>query len=322
MVLASFVADSHALGAHWIYDMDEIASRFGRVEQLLPAAPGSYHNGRARGEFTHYGDQTLILLRHLASSRGFDADAFSASWRAAMSGYSGYIDHATKTTLENLDRGVPAAEAGSPSKDLSAAARIAPLAYLYRDDASLLADQCEAQARLTHNDELVALTARTLGTVLWNALNGKTPSAALEACALTNSGGGKPPAGADADPRSGTAKTQVAEMIRAGLSSTSLSTREAAERFGQGCGVSSALPLAVHMVAKYEGSLHDALIENVAAGGDSAARGMVVGMILGAFHGRDAIPDGWLSELRAYTEISTLLEDLEAAHQRAEAVGD
>jgi hypothetical protein len=35
MVLASFAADSLALGAHWIYDTAEIDRRFGRVDRLL-----------------------------------------------------------------------------------------------------------------------------------------------------------------------------------------------------------------------------------------------------------------------------------------------
>ena len=35
MVLASFVADSLALGVHWIYDTKSILKNFGRVESLL-----------------------------------------------------------------------------------------------------------------------------------------------------------------------------------------------------------------------------------------------------------------------------------------------
>ena len=52
--------------------------------------------------------------------------------------------------------------------------------------------------------------------------------------------------------------------------------------FGQMCGIAAALPGAIHLVLTYPEDLGTALSENVMAGGDSAARGMAVGMILGA----------------------------------------
>ena len=41
-----------------------------------------------------------------------------------------------------------------------------------------------------------------------------------------------------------------------------------------------------------------ALIENTNAGGDNAARGLALGMVLGAMHGRSRIPKRWLRGLR------------------------
>lgn len=303
MVLASFAADSHALGAHWIYDIDEIAARYGRVERLLPPPPDSVHAGRAKGAFTHYGDQTLLLLRHLAASKRFDPAGFITDWREAMRSYDGYTDKATKETLANLDAGREALSAGSSSSDLSAAGRIAPVAYLYRDDRDELIEVARTQARQTHASSQVVASAGLLARVLWNVLNGKTPSAALKSAV-------------EADPDS-----EIAALVSAGLASKGEKTRAAALAFGQHCGTQAALPLSVHLIAKYEGSLKNALVENVAAGGDSAARGMVVGMTLGAFHGRDAIPDEWIEEMRAYREITALLEDLEAILQRSENQG-
>lgn len=303
MVLASFAADSHALGAHWIYDTNEIASRYGRVERLLPPPPDSLHAGRPAGAFTHYGDQTLLLLRHLASRKSLDITALSAQWRAFMQRYDGYLDHATNGTLSNLAAGKPAAEAGSTSNDLGGAARIAPLAYRYRDELEALEQAARAQTAMTHASPLVVDTAGALARVLWIVLNGKTPSAAIRAVIET-----RPDA-------------EVSALLRRGLESTAERTVDAAQRLGQDGSVEAALPLAIHLVATYEGSLANALVENVAAGGDSAARGMVVGMVLGAFHGRDAIPDDWIEGMRAYREISTLLEDLEAVLQRSGAAG-
>jgi ADP-ribosylglycohydrolase len=53
--------------------------------------------------------------------------------------------------------------------------------------------------------------------------------------------------------------------------------------------------------------LKTALIENVMAGGDSAARGMAVGMILGAHLGKEAIPDDWLRDMKSSNRIVELL---------------
>jgi len=47
MVLASFVADSLALGAHWIYDTALIEKQFGRVDNLMKPRSQSYHEGGA-----------------------------------------------------------------------------------------------------------------------------------------------------------------------------------------------------------------------------------------------------------------------------------
>jgi ADP-ribosylglycohydrolase len=68
----------------------------------------------------------------------------------------------------------------------------------------------------------------------------------------------------------------------------------------------------VHLIARYENDLEPALIENVMAGGDSAARGMAVGMVLGAHLGRDAIPERWLSEMKTTGRIEALLQEIDS----------
>jgi ADP-ribosylglycohydrolase len=43
------------------------------------------------------------------------------------------------------------------------------------------------------------------------------------------------------------------------------------------------------------------------AGGDSAARGLVVGMILGAYQGMDGIDENWIEEMRERQTIEHCL---------------
>jgi len=73
------------------------------------------------------------------------------------------------------------------------------------------------------------------------------------------------------------------------------------------CEIEAAFPCVVHLIARYEENLSQALIQNAMAGGDSAGRGLVTGMILGAHLGLGAIPARWLTELKAYDRIVELM---------------
>jgi ADP-ribosylglycohydrolase len=290
MVLGSFVGDSLALGAHWIYDADEIERTLGRIDKLLKPQPGSYHPTKEAGEFTHYGDQTLVLLESVAEAGRFDLDHFAGKWRSLFSDYRGYFDHATKDTLKNFSAGAAPKDAGSRSEDLSAAARVAPLAYRYRDDVEALAAAARTQAAMTHNNPVIVECAEIFSRIVHAVLNGSAPESAivqkLERMDPTDA---------------------LAGAIRDGLESLSSPSIEAILNFGQNCDVRSALPSVVHLVAKHQNDLREALIENVMAGGDSAARGMAVGTILGAHLGMDGIPDAWLNGLKARDRIEALL---------------
>ena len=292
MVLASFVADSHALGAHGLYDQNEIARRFGTIEQLLSPPPDSPFAAVPRGGFTRDGAQSLALLRSLVHTGAFDPDAFAESWRETSAGHDAY-------------RNVPHGSAGDAAgSDLAPVARVAAIAYRYRDDLEQLVTTSRAQCAATQPDRLSIDTAEYVARVLWHILNGRTPTASLRSVA-------------DAD-----APAQIGALVTAGFDSMESPTPSTALRFGQGRSIAEALPFCVHIVGKHEGSLKGALVDNLSAGGESAGRAAVIGMILGCFHGRDAIPDDWLEDLAAYREISGLLEDLEARVHRPAAAAD
>jgi ADP-ribosylglycohydrolase len=293
MVLTSFAADALAVGAHWVYDTGQIDVRFGRVTDFLKPSPPTYHPTKSRGELTHYGDQTLVLLRSVSECGGFDEKHFGRCWREFFRTYSGYFDGATKQTLKNLEAGKTGAEAASASDDLAGAARIAPLVYRYRDEPDRLADSARRQTALTHNSPGVLAGADFFSRVACRVLQGVRPAAAMEQVA---------------------AETALGEPIKgwvgAGLESASEDTRSAVRRFGQMCEIASAFPATVHLIGKYEDRLEQGLIENVMAGGDSAGRGLLAGMVLGAWGGHSAIPERWRSGLAAAEEINRLLASI------------
>jgi ADP-ribosylglycohydrolase len=289
MVFASFAADALALGAHWIYDTRQIEARFGRVTDFLQPAAPTYHPAKSRGEFTHYGDQTLVLLRSVAACNGFDEAHFGGSWQEFFRSYGGYFDSATKQTLQNLAAGRTGAEAASSSDDLAGAARIGPLVYRYRDEPERLADCSRRQTALTHRSPEVIAAADFFSRVTGRVLRGERPFDALRRAADADGGG------------------TLAKWVEAGIASASVDTRSAMRGFGQMCAIAAAFPATVHLIAKYEDRLEEGLVENVMAGGDSAGRGLLAGLVLGAWGGFPAIPQRWRTGLAAADEIDRLL---------------
>lgn len=294
MVLASFLGDSLALGVHWIYDTEQIDRQAGRITDLRPPLEGSYHQTKKKGEFTHYGDQSLLLLRHLVHQGGrFSLPEFSRQWREFFADYRGYIDRATKATLQNLELGRTPDTIGSSSTDLGGAARIAPLVYCYREDLEGLLTAVRAQTALTHNGPGAVDGAVFLAHSCYAILHGAPPRQAFDE-ALTN----------------GIGDIDLDLRLRRCLDQSGVSIRQAVKDFGQACSMSTALPGAVYTVLHSPDDLENALIETAMAGGDSAARGMVVGMLLGARLGIEAIPDRWLKDLAACQEIRAALNGL------------
>ncbi len=293
MAMASLIADSLALGVHWIYDVDLIANEFGRVEELLKPTSDSYHPSKDKGEFTHYGDQAFVLLESLAAKRGFDGADFSNRWRTLFQDYAGYYDHATKDTLENLSRGLNFEEAGSSSGDLAGATRIAPLVYYYRSDLDKLLEAVELQTKMTHNNPGVLQCADFLSRVSWMVLEGQPPAFAIEKVAdrLSN-------------------ESPLSDWVSKGLESKDNDSVETIAGFGQTCNHADAFSGVIHLIVKYESDLKEALIQSVMAGGDSAARGMAVGLVLGAHLGMENIPAHWVSGLKKFSQIQGLLDCL------------
>lgn len=293
LMLGSLLGDAYSLGAHWIYDTDRIDELYGTPEGLTSPLPDSFHPGKTAGDQSPYGDQILILMESLLQCRTFDQGDFTARWKKTMTEYPGYQDHATKVTLQNLSRKNPPVPSGSTSTDLSAASRIAPLAVLYHEDLPSLVDAARAQSAVTHNSPGVLEAADFFARVLYRVLGGEHPTLAMHQVISQ-----------------GLYSKQTTDYINAGLNHTTASTRQAVADFGQACGISGALPSTVYIIKKHEGSFLHALEQNLLAGGDSCARGLAIGMILGAFHGASALPDSWLSQLKAKDEVVHFLDSV------------
>ncbi len=292
-VMASFVADALSLGVHWVYDISEIENTYGRIETMVTPELAPYHKPKQKGAFTHYGDQMMVLLESVNRVSGFDPEHFGKVWQKLFQSYDGYVDHATNETLDNFKSGKTPETSGSLSLDLGGAARMAPLVLCFGEDVDALVEAASIQTTMTHNNRQVIECAELFARTSILVLQGLSPLSAL---------------GKSLDAMPGA--FELHQMVNAGIKSRTEDTRQTIGKFGQMCSVPAALPSTVHLIAKYENNLTEALIENIMAGGDSSARGMLAGLIIGSYQGIDSIPDSWLTDLTAYERILGLMNGI------------
>ncbi|BCU76661.1 ADP-ribosylglycohydrolase family protein [Luteolibacter sp. LG18] len=284
LVLPAFFGDALALGAHWIYDDAEIAEAFPDGIRDYEDPRSDYHPGKQAGDFTHYGDQTLVLLESLDRHRGFDAAAWRKDWLTYWRGKpNSYLDGATRRTLENSAAGL---DRPSESHDLGGAARAAALFALNfsNDDEAVAA--ARAQTHLTHGDPRVPAVAEFITLATRRVLEGASFAHAFESAATE----GMPDLAAAHEAAQGSDE----DLTNLGLS----------------CDVAKAFPLMVALALKHESDPVAALRENARLGGDSAARGIPLGLLMGAKHGLAAFPSVWSGKLTKFDRISSVLDRL------------
>jgi ADP-ribosylglycohydrolase len=214
-------------------------------------------------------------------------------WRELFKNYNGYYDQATKATLENFSLGKKPKDIGSPSNDLAGASRVAPLVFCYREDLNTLVEAARAQTRMTHNNPQVIDSAEFFARVSWMVLRGTSPVPAMEEVS-----------------NQVFEKSSLSRWVKDGIESRGMESVSTITRFGQSCHVEAVFAGVVHLIARYENNLEEALIQAVIAGGDSAARGMVVGMVLGAHLGGESLPEQWVSGLQREGAILDLLDKI------------
>ncbi|RME74165.1 MAG: ADP-ribosylglycohydrolase family protein [Planctomycetota bacterium] len=290
-IWAAFVGDALCLGTHWIYDLDERARLFPQPHGFEHPQPGHYHAARQPGQQTHYGDAALLLLETIAKQGRFDPAVFTERFRAVFSRYDGYIDHATRETLANLERGLD--PPGADDAQMATVTRLAPLVVAHLEDPALL-EHLERLTRVTQNRDDAVAYARAAAIVLRELLRGSEIEPALEAA------------------RRDALETApyVAQAIEAARARREQDVRDATLHFGQACPLAQSFPATVHALLRHGDDLPRALIETLRAGGDNAGRAALLGAWLGAHLGVEAVPRAWTDRLAAHDRIAAALQRL------------
>ncbi len=311
----------------------------------------NYHPGKVAGDLTDAGDVSIMLLEHLAASHGeYSFDGFAAHWldrikrgygscnfQTAVEGVCppgttpGYLSGATKRTLAALDR-EPSAK-GERRKNLAAAVnclqpatRFVPLLYVI-DNEDALAAAAVSAVYVTHNNRDPVKAADFLARALFRRVRGEDLVAALEGAAATTGDAliSKWLRSAQAkvkeanDPASDLSKERFVDDIAI----TSMARlwdvgRSEPIRVGKASPTEGALPGALYIALRYEHSLEEALIANAGVGGDSAARGFLIGALLGSGAGAGegkatSVPARWSNSLNEKARVASLWASLEAA---------
>ena len=170
-----------------------------------------------------------------------------------------YKDHATKSFLRGE---------GGHSTELAGASR-SPAVLAFASSLEEALELSERQVRVTHNGDVAEAAAR-LTRLCFFHLSGET----------------------NAEERvfAGTPELKQAMDV------LPLDPVPAIAKLGQSCSLSSALPSVLYFLLRAK-DIRETLIDNVMVGGDSAARGLILGSLLVAKFGFDAVPKDWLTDL-------------------------
>ena len=283
LLFGSYCADALSLGVHWIYDANELAQKHGRITHYKAPGTDSYHPHKQAGDQGHVGDQALCLLNFLLKEKIWDPSGFMDDWLGMWPDYNDYVDGATKTTLANIQNQTDKTQGGSDSVEIAGPARIAPLiVFLSNSSENKVVKAAVEQTMLTHRSKEAEESAIFLAKAGYRLMHGANLLDTLNE----------------------TAPAWAREKADGVLSENSV---DAISKLGPACSISSALPSVLYLALKYEDDIESALIENAMAGGDNCARGLVLGMLLGAANGMASIPNHWVENLKARTDLVDFL---------------
>jgi len=309
-IMGALVADSAALGLHWLYDPERIA-QLEKTKEIVFLSPNPEDYADVKGFFAHgnkvsgdssgYGEICLLMLKHYAAHGEFNRIAYQIEFRNLFGPggkYSGYVDSPTRQTLLKLIPSIPEdfpEISGADDDQFAALAAIPIVTVTHHGTLDALMTKIEQVVRITNDNTVAVAAAQYASAVLHDVLNGSSVQNALEQ-SLQYAG------------------EQLTPLLKEALAMESLNSVVIAERFGSACHVMEGLPVIAH-IAQHATSFQQAVEANIRAGGDSCGRSIMLGAIAAAstaLNGEDnaAIPLSWLAKYNKLDEAAAAIEQL------------
>ena len=259
-VLGALIQDDYVLGLHWIYDVKEIEKLFDPKADGFEVLESSFHKTKQQGDFTHYGDLMVNFMEYLASTNHIDVSSYYEYFRMWMHDYDGYKDKAMKMVLSNIEEGH---FQGSDSDELGGLVKLPPILLAYKDKPKLAKLYAIAFTKATHDNPLVVTLATYFSDVVFALNDGEDLLSALHKALAVM-------------------PMMVIDLYDKALYNLDKEPVAAILEFGQACSAHMAFPSVIYLLTKYHDDPEAMFKANVQAGGDSAARGILLGMVMGA----------------------------------------
>lgn len=233
----------------------------------------------------------------------------------------GYINGGSRRTLQAL-AGYPTPPTGRARKEaaaevncLVAATHFLPLFLVFGEEGRAVKESVDS-VYLSHRHADSLAAAEFLSKALFLMLHSDTPlEPALTAAAAASTHPLIPRWLADARAKVAEAVDPTTQLSRQGplqddVAITSMSRlwdigKSEPIKIGKASPTEGALPSALYFAIKYQGDFEGALVANAECGGDSAARGIVIGMLLEAQTGWVEKNSGhkWVTGLKELTRV-------------------
>lgn len=340
------VGDALAMPVHWYYRLSDLQSDFGEIRDFhapKPHHPNSimslsstaqagrgaqtgdvvgeiilkgkkhhwgppnrhYHQGMRAGENTLNALCARLVLRSMNRQGGHDKTDFLSHYVAFMTAPDShndtYAESYHRDFFANWARGVPpqqcAGKAGHDTASIGGLVGLAPviIGTAAQHGIEPAVEAALAQLRLTHlSSELevfAAAYARLLAGLIF------TPPVNLTAFLQSQA------------PQLG--KGLNALLAKAPGSQVSVSS-VVGGLYSPACYIEDSFPSVLYLAARYSFNFEEALVANTNAGGDNCHRGAVLGALLGAWLGYDAIPlrwrEGLLAGSQAHSEVNQFID--------------
>ena len=337
-----FIGDALAMPAHWYYSISTIWQDFGQIRDYQ--APKSHHpnsimalanTGKAgrgnqdgdivgnvilKGKKHHWGqanrhyhqgmqagDNTLnllcarVLLRSLNAKSHYDPTDFLNEYIRFMTEpdrhNDTYAESYHRDFFANYATGVvPEKCAGPDGHDTASIGGLVSLplvimATLSDQSLTTICDTALTQQRLTHRSSLLERYTYELSKLLFHIFNDHNLNTEQLAC--------------EAASRLGFPAAKIIENVRRNNSADS---EVIGGVLSPACYIDQSFPSVLYLAARYSDDFEGALIANTNVGGDNCHRGSVLGAILGATLGVEAIPKHWINKLTAHAELNDEIE--------------
>lgn len=259
-VIGALIQDKYTLGLHWIYDTDKVKEYYKEDVDCFDVQKDSYHTTKTKGDFTHYGDILVHFMEYMSNVDQLDVASYYESFVAWMSEYHGYKDHATKMVIDNFNNGN---YKGSDSDELGGLVKISPILLRYADQPQLAKLYAIAFTKATHDHPIPVTLATFFTDLVYNLQSDMILTQAIDEAMRSM-------------------PMMIVDLYSKAKDVIELEPVEAIKELGQACPSEMAFPSVIYLLLKYQNDAEAIFRANVLAGGDSAARGMMLGMVLGA----------------------------------------